>query len=139
MTKDEEHLRLLAIFHYVVAGLTAFFSLFPLMHVFMGVLIASGNFAGPDDFEMFPRAFGWFFIIMGGMFITFGLALALTIALGGRSIQRRQNRVFCLVVAGLSCLIMPFGTVLGVFTIVTLMRDSVKELFEPAASPSPEA
>src|SRR5260370_41390118 len=31
MNQDAEHLRLLAIFHYVVAGLAALFSLFPLL------------------------------------------------------------------------------------------------------------
>jgi hypothetical protein len=33
-------------------------------------------------------------------------------------------------VAALSCAFMPFGTVLGVFTIVVLVRPSVKQLFE---------
>jgi len=32
-------------------------------------------------------------------------------------------------VAGAACLMMPFGTVLGVFTIIVLMRESVKEMF----------
>jgi hypothetical protein len=31
--------------------------------------------------------------------------------------------------AGIECIFMPVGTVLGVFTIIVLMRDSVKELF----------
>jgi hypothetical protein len=31
--------------------------------------------------------------------------------------------------AGVECLFMPVGTVLGVFTIIVLVRDSVKELF----------
>lgn len=31
--------------------------------------------------------------------------------------------------AAVECMLMPFGTVLGVFTIVVLMRESVKKLF----------
>jgi hypothetical protein len=31
--------------------------------------------------------------------------------------------------AAISCIFMPFGTVLGVFTIIVLLRPSVKELF----------
>jgi len=31
--------------------------------------------------------------------------------------------------AGVECMFMPFGTVLGVFTIIVLMRPSVKEIF----------
>jgi hypothetical protein len=37
--------------------------------------------------------------------------------------------MFCLVMAGIQCIFMPFGTVLGVFTIIVLMRNSVKEAF----------
>ena len=36
--------------------------------------------------------------------------------------------------AGLECIFMPFGTVLGVFTIIVLMRDTVKELFGRAVA-----
>jgi hypothetical protein len=32
--------------------------------------------------------------------------------------------------AGIECVFMPFGTVLGVFTLVVLTRPSVKPLFE---------
>lgn len=41
-----------------------------------------------------------------------------------------SDRMYCLVIAGLSCLFMPFGTVLVVFTLITLMKEPVKELFE---------
>jgi hypothetical protein len=33
------------------------------------------------------------------------------------------------VMAGVECIFAPFGTVLGVFTIIVLMRESVKQLF----------
>jgi len=35
MDRDEEQLRLLSIFHYVVAGLAALFSFFPIFHLIM--------------------------------------------------------------------------------------------------------
>jgi hypothetical protein len=38
MNGDEEHLRLLAIFHYVVAGLAALFSIFPLLYTTLGAI-----------------------------------------------------------------------------------------------------
>jgi len=44
-------------------------------------------------------------------------------------LKRRVSYTFCLVVAGIECILMPFGTVLAVFTIVVLMKDSVKALF----------
>jgi hypothetical protein len=38
MDRDTEQLNLLAIFHYVVAGLAAIFSLFPLLYTAVGVI-----------------------------------------------------------------------------------------------------
>jgi hypothetical protein len=55
-------------------------------------------------------------------------------ALAGRAIRRRENYTFCVIVAALSCMLMPFGTVLGVLTIVVLMRPSVKEMFGRAGT-----
>jgi hypothetical protein len=38
--------------------------------------------------------------------------------------------------AGIECMFTPFGTVLGVFTIITLVRPSVKEVFESKTTSS---
>lgn len=46
-----------------------------------------------------------------------------------RFLSRRRHHVFCLVIAGIECLVMPFGTVLGVFTIIVLTKESVREMF----------
>jgi hypothetical protein len=48
-----------------------------------------------------------------------------------RPVPTRPERpdVFAGVVAGINCLHIPLGTVLGVFTIVVLIRDSVRELY----------
>jgi len=46
-----------------------------------------------------------------------------------RSIRDRKNPMFVTVVAGLTCLHVPLGTVLGVFTLVVTQRPSVKEQF----------
>ena len=54
----------------------------------------------------------------------------------GRGLAQRKRYMFCLVVACVECLFMPFGTVLGVFTIIVLSRDSVKALFGSIASTS---
>jgi len=128
VTQDQEHLRLLSIFHYVVAGMAALFALFPIIHLAVGVAMVSGALQ-PTEGDEIPTFIGWFFVLFAGIWIVLGLAFAVLIALGGRALQRRQHYTFCLVVAGLACLMMPFGTVLGVFTIIVLLRDSVKELF----------
>lgn len=129
MKQDEEHLKLLSIFHYVVGGLAGLFALFPIFHLIFGLvfILAPDKFAGKG--EPPPAIIGWFFVIFAAMFITAGWVLAGFIIAAGRSLARRRRYLFCLVMAGIECIFMPFGTVLGVFTIVVLMRESVKELF----------
>jgi hypothetical protein len=50
-------------------------------------------------------------------------------AISGWCISKRRARTFSLVIAGIDCIGMPFGTVLGVFTIVVLVRSSVLEIY----------
>jgi len=134
MNSDEQHLNLLEIFHYIVGGLTALFATFPLFHLALGVAMVSGAFAGKDAP---PAVLGWVLIAFAAIFMLCGWILAVCLIVAGRMLGKRKNRTFCLVIAALACLIQPFGTILGVFTIVVLMRDSVKALFEaPAASPA---
>jgi hypothetical protein len=128
MHNDAEHLRLLSIFHFVVGGLAALVSLLPAMHLFIGVAMVTGRFdEGPNQTE--ARLFGWFFIVLASAMIVAGLAFAVSMILAGRFLARRVYYTFCLVVAALECVFVPFGTVLGVFTIVVLQRPEVKEMF----------
>jgi hypothetical protein len=57
--------------------------------------------------------------------------------LSGLWIRARRNRVFSLVVAGINCFQVPLGTALGIFTIIVLMRDSVRELYEARQDAEP--
>ena len=131
VTRDEEHLRLLSIFHYVLAALAGLFSLFPLIHVTIGALMVSGRFESqtPDE-----RLFGWMFIAMGSAFMAGGLAFSVCLALAGRYLSQRRRYLFCLVMAALACMFVPFGTVLGVLTIITIQKESVRQLFAPPPS-----
>jgi hypothetical protein len=126
MNQDLEHLKLLAIFHYVVAGLAALFACIPLFHFFIGLGIASGAF---DDAPGEARLIGVFLMVIAGLIIVTGWAMAVAIFIAGRNLARQTHYTYCLVMAGIECIFMPFGTVLGVFTIVVLMRESVKALF----------
>jgi hypothetical protein len=140
--EDGKHLDLLAMFHYIVGGITAFFACFPLLHVAMGVAILSGKFSDNSQGSAPPEFVGWMFVIMGSVFILFGWALALVMILTGRKLHQRKHRTFCMVVAGVECIFMPFGTILGVFTLVKLNEQKVKDLFQenaPEAVKEPEA
>jgi hypothetical protein len=129
MTQNEDHLRILSIFHYVVGGLAGFFALFPIFHLVLGLcfIFSPDKFAGKG--EPPPPFLGWLFVIFAVVFITLGWIFAGFVLTTGRFLARRKHYMFCLVMAGVECVFMPFGTVLGVFTIVVLMREPVKQLF----------
>lgn len=129
MSTDDENLRLLSVFHYVVAGLAGLFSLLPIFHVTMGALMLSGRMGDPNE-QAADRLFGALFIVMGIGMLVLGLAYAVCMALAGRFIGLHRRYLFCLVMAGLSCAFFPFGTVLGVFTIIVLQKESVRRLFD---------
>lgn len=131
-SRDSEHLRTLSICHYVVAGLSMFGIGFLLLHY----MIVKTVFATPQIWkhtkepmpfspQEFLAFFQWFYLFMG-LFI---LAAGILTLMSGRCLGRRVNRTFSIVVAGLNCLFFPFGTILGVFTIIVLTRDSVAQLY----------
>jgi hypothetical protein len=128
---DDEHLRLLSIFFYVKGGITAVFACIPIIHVVLGLvfIIAPQTFGHGNDQP--PAFLCWLFVILGGFLILFGWAFAILALMTGGCIGRRKHYTFCLVVACIECLSVPFGTVLGIFTLLVLNRASVKELFKP--------
>jgi hypothetical protein len=68
---------------------------------------------------------GWFFIVFGGGFTLAGWILGILTIFSGRCLARQRRRAFSLVVAGLNCLAIPFGTILGIFTFIVLLRPTV--------------
>ena len=129
MKTDEDHLRLLSVFHYVVGGLAAFFGCIPIIHLVIGILIVTGAMELDAGGNGPPASFGWIFVAVGGIAVLIGWTMAVCVLMAGRCLSRRTHYMFCLVMGGVECLFMPFGTVLGVFTIIVLMREGVKELF----------
>jgi hypothetical protein len=126
--QDEQYLKILSIFHYVVGGLAALFASFPIIHLVVGVGIMIASLTEPHAGP--PFFFGLIFVLIAGSLIVFGWAFAICIALAGIFMVKRKNYMFCLVMAGVECIFTPFGTVLGVLSIIFLLRPSVKEMFE---------
>jgi hypothetical protein len=136
MDQDEQHLRLLSIFHYVCAGMAAFVGCIPIIHLVLGlVMVFRPEAFGPPKVRP-PEFFGWFMVLLAGAFILCAWIFAVLLVSAGRFLARRKRYTFCLVVAGIACLFMPFGTVLGVFSILVLIRPSVKTLFEIPGQPA---
>jgi len=135
-TQDADQLRLISIFHYIVAGIAGLFSLFPLVHVAVGIGIITGAFDDVNRGGSPPAIIGWLFVLLAVVVIVMGLTLATCIAVAGQKLGRRTGHLYCLIVAGLECMFMPFGTVLGILTILVLQRPTVKLLFEVKADPT---
>ncbi|MBI3823478.1 MAG: hypothetical protein HY289_12485, partial [Planctomycetes bacterium] len=125
---DDDHLRLLSIFHYILGAMNAFAGCLPLIHVTLGMVFLVGTF--DDDPNAPSREIGLLFVVIGGGISLFCWTAASAKIFAGRSLARRANYRFCYIVAILECLQMPTGTALGVCTIVVLSRPSVKALFE---------
>jgi hypothetical protein len=126
VNQDQEHLKLLSIFHYVAAGMAALVACIPFIHFFMGLALVTGVI---DDGNTEARPIGFVIMLVALGIIVCGWAFAALVAFAGRSLAQRKRYNFCLIMAGVECIFMPVGTVLGVFTIIVLVRDSVKELF----------
>ena len=139
---DAEHLKLLSIFHYVLAGLAALIGSFPIIHVIIGIMMVSGKFSfpvspppsgasgTPPPMPGFPPEFGWMFIIMGSAIILLSWVYAGLLFYSGRCLSARRKWTFSFVMACISCIHIPLGTALGVFTILVLQRPTVKALFD---------
>lgn len=125
--RDASQLRTLSVLYYVFS----MFYLVPLLigalYAFMGVGLLSGTLPGNTATQ--DSASGW--VLLGlavAMFFIAILGGALTLLVARRLSQRRSLTV-CIIVAAVSCMQIPFGTALGVFTLIVLNRPSVKAMF----------
>lgn len=134
INRDEEHLRLLSLFHFVCAGMVALFAFFPIIHLVLGLLMILSVGVLGEGKQQPPVIIGWFFVVLSSVCMWVGWTLAALLAWSGQSLRRRKGYLFCLVMACVACFFMPFGTVLGIFTIIVLIRPSVKALFESKAA-----
>lgn len=140
-----ERFTLLGVFHYVLAGFSALFGFVPLIHVTLGVMMLAGRLTGPNPP---PRELGYFFVAFGVAASLFMWGMAVAKAACGYYLRVQRHHTFCLVVGAIECLNMPLGTILGVFTIVTLADPQAEAMFDrpplglpasdtPSAEPMP--
>ena len=100
-------LKTLAFFHFLLAGLVGL--------AVIGALIQ--GFAGIG------------FSISLLMLAIVGTGVAACILILSDSLQRSKNYLFCVTVSACECVIIPFGTILGLMTIQLLLDPEVKRQF----------
>jgi heme/copper-type cytochrome/quinol oxidase subunit 3 len=133
---DEEHLRLLRIGYLIVGGTAAFTGLFGLFYTAMGVfIVVAGKTASSRHGQPPPELMGVIFIAIGALVLLLAVGYASLAFLTARFLKERRARTLCLLTAGISCLYIPFGTVLGAFTFIVMGRPSVRALFNPPPQP----
>ena len=125
-TRDQDRLRLLSIFHYVLAAMQVLLALFPVIDLVLGMGIVSGRVAGSPEQS---SSYGWALVGSSVLAVALGLALAALTLLAGRRLAARQAHSFCMFVAAINCFFFPFGTILGVLTLIMLKRPAVREAF----------
>src|SRR4029077_1637449 len=108
--RDHEHLRLLKIGYYIMAGLTGGILFFSLFYIAMGGLFASGVIPAQVNSNADPRLMGGIFLGVGVAIMAIGLIITFLCFFAARSLRDHRRRIFCVIVAGLSCLQIPWGT-----------------------------
>ncbi|MGD1908295.1 MAG: hypothetical protein ACFB0C_20215 [Leptolyngbyaceae cyanobacterium] len=126
---EQEHLRLLSIFHYVWGGVTLATSLLALPHIGMGWWALQSPELFESGGDMPAELYGWMFLGFGLFFLVAGLIYGLVVIWVGRCLAKRKGYWFSFIVACFECLMVPIGTLLGVFTLITLSKQTVKELY----------
>ena len=126
-----QNLNLISIFHYVVAALIYLKGAMGFVMMGIGGIAVAGILHDqPNDMGITLFVVGLIFFAGPMVFMTITWAIATAVLVSGRRIAKRTNLTYCQVVAGLECLCIPFGTILGVISLILLTRDDVKNQFQ---------
>ncbi len=118
------HLSTLSVLHYVYGALQLFAgAVLAIVFFSVGGLLESDLVTDGD-----PAAgiVGRLMQAFGGTLAVLLMLWGLVVIMSGRWLAQRRNRTGSIVVAALCCLSFPFGTALGIFTIVVLSNEEVK-------------
>lgn len=77
------------------------------------------------------------FALVIGFIILCGWTLGGLIIYAGYCIRKRKHHLFTQLMSGLQCLFIPYGTLIGVFALMTLTKPEASALFHPTPSTTP--
>ena len=132
---DEEHLRLLSVFHYISGVMTLFISIifliqfFVFSFIFDEVINSVFDIALVGNYNFDPEIFTFLIYLWMILFFIF-IAFGLTQIFSAKFLRAKKYRIFSFIVAIISILSFPYGTILGVMTIIVISKSSVMELYQ---------
>jgi len=126
-----EHLRTLAIFHYVLAGMTFLVASLFIVYLVTGALTMRELTA--EQRSHLPDGFGGHWQWVGIAGIVAGWSLAALNAISARLMQLHRGRLLTILVAGLNLAWAPAGTCLGLVTIWVVTRPPARSLYDSRA------
>jgi hypothetical protein len=133
---DHDRLKVLEIAYYIAGAMTILTVSIFLIHFTVCLIFglnpqllenhgaASGRHDSPP-----PQAFFLGFAAIIGTIILLGWIFGAFQIYAARCLRARRNYLFIMIVAGLECVFIPWGTALGVFTFVVMNRLSARALF----------
>ncbi len=125
---DERHLRYLVIANYVYAAFQAIGLL--VMVVILMLFTGAAAFGGFPQGDPDAQVAGVAITVIGGLVLVILLISTALQFLLARFLDQRRGHTFCFVLSILNALNVPIGTVLGVLTLIVLMRPTVQHTFE---------
>lgn len=131
---DEEHLKLLSLFHYIKGAITLAFSFLAIIYlIFLSVIFDTiGNlqhqpmYRRPDfPFDLFSSImfFVWAIMIL---VVVFGILQIIS----GYYLKQKKHRLFSFIIGVFQLIEIPYGTILGIMTIIGLSRNSVEQKYQ---------
>ena len=125
MNKDLDHLKLLGIFHTILGVLAILFGLaFGILYIALGAnpnLEVSGNLSPSNARELL--------IVVGIVVLVLSSTYGILMIIAGGMLRKHRGYGFCFFVSILDLLGFP-SLILGIFTLIVLVRPTVKELFK---------
>ena len=128
---DTQTLKTLSIFWYILAAIQALAGCIAFFPIGFGLLaIVGGASSGRSDDAAAGGIFGGAFACFGFFFLIIWWGTAFLNFTVARSLPARKKKTLCFVMACLVCLGFPLGTLLGVFTLITLNKPPISASFQ---------
>ena len=135
LQSDAEHLNLLKIFHYVLGGMSAAFSCLFIFHLSIGWNMVYNRALFGSSQNTSTLEAGWLLMLTGLSALLIGWSYAALQFYAGKCLAARRKRGLIFVTAAFNCCNMPLGVILGILTIIVMIRPSVKDLFAQTTLP----